>query len=281
VGDLRGLEFEFAAYTGDFPGALDRPVDVAYDEARDRIYVTEPAASRVLVFDGEGRNGRIFVSDDPTRDVGGLSEFVVVAPTGVDVGADGLVYVADWKKSAVVVFSPDGEKLRELLVMTPRRVEVRDGRVFVANTGTLYIFDSEGNVLGQWGTFGRDIDQFADPHGIAIAEDGTAYIADTNNYRVIALDTDLEIVWQRGQAAVTFEEQKDRDFASQVGLTLGADGALYLVDGLKMTLDNLKKIDKNSIESIDVLNDKNSIRKYASGDYSQAVLIKLKKGSAN
>lgn len=56
---------------------------------------------------------------------------------------------------------------------------------------------------------------------------------------------------------------------------------LYLVDGLKMTLDNVKKIDKNSIESIDVLNDKNSIRKYASGDYSQAVLIKLKKGSAN
>jgi len=52
---------------------------------------------------------------------------------------------------------------------------------------------------------------------------------------------------------------------------------LYLVDGLKMTLANVKKIDKNSIESINVLNDKNSIRKYTSGDYNQAVLITLKK----
>lgn len=56
---------------------------------------------------------------------------------------------------------------------------------------------------------------------------------------------------------------------------------LYVVDGLKTTLETVRKLDKNSIESIDVLNGKNSIRKYASGDYSQAVLIKLKKGSAN
>jgi hypothetical protein len=48
-----------------------------------------------------------------------------------------------------------------------------------------------------------------------------------------------------------------------------------------MTLDNVRKIDKNSIESVSVVTHKSSIKTYTSGDYNQVVLIKLKKGSAN
>ena len=56
------------------------------------------------------------------------------------------------------------------------------------------------------------------------------------------------------------------------------DKILYVVDGLKTTLETVRKLDKNSIESIDVLNGKDNVSAYSSGDYSQVVLIKLKKG---
>ena len=53
---------------------------------------------------------------------------------------------------------------------------------------------------------------------------------------------------------------------------------LYVVDGLKTSLENVRKLDRNSIESIDVLNGKNNVSAYSNGDYNQVVLIKLKKG---
>jgi len=93
----------------------------------------------------------------------------------------------------------------------------------------------------------------------------------------------MNIYGERGKnGVVTILTKKYQAYLQKKAIQPQPEGKiLYLVDGLKMTLDNVKKIDKNSIESINVLNDKNSIKKYASGDYSQAVLIKLKKGSAN
>ncbi|GET34309.1 hypothetical protein PbJCM13498_31720 [Prolixibacter bellariivorans] len=90
----------------------------------------------------------------------------------------------------------------------------------------------------------------------------------------------MNIYGERGKnGVVTILTKKYQAYLQTKAIQPQPEGKiLYLVDGLKMTLDNVKKIDKNSIESINVLNDKNSIKKYVSGDYSQAVLIKLKKG---
>ncbi|GET22102.1 hypothetical protein [Prolixibacter denitrificans] len=93
----------------------------------------------------------------------------------------------------------------------------------------------------------------------------------------------INIYGEKGKnGVVTILTKKHQAYLQQKAIQPQPKGkVLYLVDGLQMTLDNLKKIDKNSIESISVITDKNSIRKYTSGDYNQAVMIKLKKGRAN
>jgi thiol-disulfide isomerase/thioredoxin len=64
---------------------------------------------------------------------------------------------------------------------------------------------------------------------------------------------------------------------TESGQSRSANKILYVVNGLKTKLETVRKLDKNSIESIDVLNGKDNASAYSSGDYNQVVLIKLKK----
>jgi len=228
-----GVEFVFQAFGGGALGEMASPMDVAYD-GDDTIYVTVPSEGRVLAFDERGGNGRVFVSGlRVPDDQRGLAEFDILRPTGIDVGDDGLVYVGDGEKMAVVVFNAQGEKLREFPVMSPKFVEVAGDRVYVdTDTGTLFVMDLEGNVLGQWGTRGREPEQLSDPMGLAVDDEGVIYLADMDNYRLIALSPELELMWQYGEAAFTEEEHNARLLAAPAGVTLAADGNLYLIDGL-------------------------------------------------
>ena len=232
---VAGVEFEFAAYAiegGGFNGRMDDPSGVAYD-GDDRIYVTLPTMDMVAVFDGDGRNGRVFVQEDMSvQERDSLEDYLVISPLGIDVDDDGNVYVACDKKAAVVVFSPEGEKLREIRAMHPRYVHVSGDRVYVLGEGTMVVYDKSGTELGRWGTFGRGPDQLSWSAGLTVAPDGTILIADTNNYRVVAFSPELEVLWTFGQAASTRAEQDVRTLASPMGITVGADNRIYVIDGL-------------------------------------------------
>lgn len=233
-----GIELVFQSFVGG--GALGegtRPFDVAYD-GDDVVYVTLPNEGRVLAFDKDGSDGRVFVEDRQGQgDTRELADYEVLVPAGIDVGPDGLVYVADRQKMAVVVFSPQGEKVREVLLMSPKCIEVTQDRLYVlSDTSTLYVLDLQGNILGEWGTKGRGPDQMYDPAGITVDEDGIIYISDTNNYRVFALSPDLDLLWQFGGPAFTREEHNARELGGPAGITLGADGNIYVVDGLSSML---------------------------------------------
>ena len=66
-----------------------------------------------------------------------------------------------------------------------------DGSVYVADTANHRIqkFTSAGVFISQWGTegngsFRRGDGQFDEPGGIAVASDGSVYVADTDNNRI-------------------------------------------------------------------------------------------------
>ena len=61
-----------------------------------------------------------------------------------------------------------------------------DGSVYIADTDNNRIqkFSSTGTFLLKWGTNGSGDGQFDDPRGIAAASDGSVYVADTYNNRV-------------------------------------------------------------------------------------------------
>ena len=58
------------------------------------------------------------------------------------------------------------------------------GNVFVADTWNNRIqkFDSNGNFITKWGSFGFDDGAFFDPYGIAVDNSGNVFVADTRKY---------------------------------------------------------------------------------------------------
>lgn len=235
-GNSPGITFKWGAYAyRDTNGKLvqmEGPVGVAYDGNNNRIYVTLPRADTVAVFDSNGRNGRVFVKEDTSHPKKKLSDFKVIRPSGIDVDEAGNVYVASEKKASVTIFSPAGEKLRELPVMSPTTVHVAGNQVYILGKGTLYVYNRNGTPAGQWGTYGRTQNQMAYPVGLTTMQDGTILIADTNNYKMIALSPRLEPEWIFGKSATTRVAQDARILGSPMGVAMGSDGNAYMVDAL-------------------------------------------------
>lgn len=65
------------------------------------------------------------------------------------------------------------------------------GNVYVTDTlnNRIQKFDSNGNFLAKWGSFGKGAGQLFDPCGIATDSAGNVYVADTDNNRVQKFDS--------------------------------------------------------------------------------------------
>ena len=111
----------------------------------------------------------------------------LASPTGVKVGPDGNIWVADRGNNRIQVFTPDGKTVRvfgsfgadpgQLNSPTSFTFD-RDGNVYISEwTGSrIQIFTLDGQLIGEVapGTF-------TGPHGIAIDSTGALYVADTGN----------------------------------------------------------------------------------------------------
>jgi DNA-binding beta-propeller fold protein YncE len=72
-------------------------------------------------------------------------------------------------------------------VSGPHGIEVdADGIIYLADTGNNRIqkFASDGTFIIQWGSLGIGPGQFNHPHGIGIGPSGHVYVAETGNNRV-------------------------------------------------------------------------------------------------
>ncbi len=229
LSDQPGIEYVWSTFGGSF-GTISRPMGVAYDGI-DSIYVTESVRGRVTVFDINGENGRVFLLNEGKDDD-------VSYPVGIDVADDGSIYIADPENNAVAVYDDDGDRLRTLAFEhKPMWVTVAGERLYTTDDGTLYVSDLQGNELARWGTFGRAADQLSVPGGVAVDGDGNVFIADTNNYRVVALTPDFDPLWQVGQAAAVEAEAQNRELGGPSGVALAEDGNLYFLDALNSQIN--------------------------------------------
>jgi sugar lactone lactonase YvrE len=187
-------------------------------------------------------------------------------PTGLAVGADGTVYVADFVNNVVRRVTPAG------LVTTiagNTGAALQDGKgpgarfngpaaVAIdplATPTTLYVTDHSNHalrrlVLGSDGqatvmTVAGGPDKgnadgpganarFHFPSGVAIGADGTVYVADTGNQRirkVVHPDTSPVVSTVAGSVAGFFDGAgADALFNEPNGVAIGADGKLYVAD---------------------------------------------------
>ena len=125
-----------------------------------------PASSHtesVSLFVADSKNHRVQVlradGEDSVRSIVGDGQFALDIPHDVAISSDGLIYVADWGKSRVVVFD-----------------------------------QQNGNAIRSFGGPGTGHGQFSLPTGITFGTDDTLYVSDTGNNRVQQLTTDGDFV---------------------------------------------------------------------------------------
>lgn len=173
-----------------------RPADVAVDEARGRVYVSDPAHQSsdehyVRVLDLEGNY---------LGEVGegrGTAPGKLLFPTYLTVGPDGTLYVADTMNARVSVFDAEGNFVRTVgargdgfgLFDKPKGVALDSFQnlyVVDSSWSNVQIFGPLGHVLLYFGGRGGYPGLLRNPTGIEIARDtNTIFVADYLNRRVV------------------------------------------------------------------------------------------------
>ena len=169
-------------------------------DSRDRVFVFGRGNHPVTIFDRDGT----YLSS------WGEGEFA--RPHGITIGPDDSVYCVDDLDHTVRRYSPDGRLLMKLgtsgqpsdtgATSIDYRTIIHAGPPFyfptnlaLAPNGDLYIADGYGNarihhfsptgeLIRSWGEPGAGPGQFHVPHGIAIDQHGTVFVADRENSRL-------------------------------------------------------------------------------------------------
>ena len=209
-------------------GRFNKPRAIAIDQ-QDRLYIVDMTA-RIQVFDRDGEFLRSWKT--PERRNG--------RPTGLTIGNDGTVLVADTHYYRVLVYDADGE-LRETDTIggaaghAPGEfgfvtdvVQDSAGNFYVAEYGEydrIQKFGPDGTFLLQWGAHGSEPGQFVRPQNLAIDTDDRIWVADACNHRIQVFDNEgqlLKIVGREGTELGEFYYPYD--------LAFDADGSLYVCE---------------------------------------------------
>ena len=115
-------------------------------------------------------------------------------PTGVVVGNDNVLFVADCTSHRLLKMSCDGELLKAVggRGAGPGQFDQPDGVTLISTTvyicdmynDRVQMFDAELNLLGFFGTGGSGEGQFDYPRDISAGRDECLYVADRGNHRV-------------------------------------------------------------------------------------------------
>jgi glucose/arabinose dehydrogenase len=189
----------------------------------DNLYVSDASLFTVSVFDAT--TGAFTGTLTPT---GGWGD-----PTGIAVGPNGDVYVADAANNVVDQFSASGAFLDTFissgLFMPSGMAFGPDGNLYVANWGPgndSYIvrFDSSGSPV-DGSPFVPSSTGLYDPGAIAFGPDGNLYIADSSND---AVDT---VILTSGLFSTLIPAGcPSTPFSNPQGVAFGPDGGLYVSD---------------------------------------------------
>ena len=122
-------------------------------------------------------------------------------PTGLTVGPDGNIYVADTHYHRVLVYSPGGTRVRQFgrygqgdgCFIYPTDVAfAADGRMFVSEYGgndRVSVFAPDGEFIESFGRPGAGAGELSRPSAVCVDDSrGRLYVADACNHRVAVYD---------------------------------------------------------------------------------------------
>jgi DNA-binding beta-propeller fold protein YncE len=183
---VRAVLMGSAGGAGLAPGSLNSPRGLAVSPDGD-VYVADLANSRVSVY---GKDGAFkFVFGKLGAEPGKAKEGQFNEPSGLAVGPDGSVYVADTWNQRIQKFDAKGKYLAEIDdgFYSPRNVAVdKAGNIYVADTGhsQVKVLDPSGHEIKVLGGPGGGGGEFKEVFGIAVNSMGEIFVADPGNRRV-------------------------------------------------------------------------------------------------
>jgi len=205
-------------------------------DARGHVWLTDVALQQVFEYTGDGRLLRAL--GEPG--VAGDDSAHFDRPTKVAVAPDGSFSVSDgYRNTRVMKFSPEGEFLFQWGTPgdgpgqfdLPHAVSLdSQGRVYVCDRSNarVQVFDAQGRFLEQW----QD-SEIGRPYDLAIAPDGTAFIADGGDQPVAPPDrSGVAVVGPDGKPVGRFGRwgNYDGEFEIAHDVAVGPDGAVYVGD---------------------------------------------------
>lgn len=249
-------------------GQLLGPTGIAVSQDGQVIYVVNAGNQRIERYT---RDGKFLGVWDSTNDPGlSLAYTNGQGASGITIGNDGLVYVADTWNHIVVVLDKEGRVVRQLgqrgvltdigdgsdpstdpgLFFGPRGVAVLDNEIYVTDTGNerVQVFGKDGTFLRAFGGFGTGEGQLIEPTGIVAGPDGNIWVADSGNGRLV-------VYTPRGDVVKTIEVPS---WAGQEGvnrindMAFDARGILYLTSPSRSEVDAWNGQEFVRIDNVDV-----------------------------
>lgn len=170
-------------------------------------------------------------------------------PVGLSAGPDGNLWVPDTHYHRVVVYSPQGQLLRQWgslgtgpgQFVYPTDVAFDSGgRIFVSEYGDhdrISVFDQNLNYLHEIGRFGQGDGEFSRPQSILIDGDDL-YVTDACNHRIAVFKTDGSFVRNMGSPG-----SEPGQFRFPYGLDMDNDGNLLVCE---FGNNRVQRIDKHT-----------------------------------
>ena len=195
---------------------------VAVSPVSGSVFVSDYGSSQVHVFDVERKHVRTFGQRM------GKGEGQLNKPQGIDISANGQLFVANQNNHCVSVFREDGTFIRTIgrgKLQYPWDVFVHSsGLVYVAdsNNHRIAVFSQGGELVRTFGSRGRGKGQFECPSGVAVSPDNRLlYVCDLFNHRV-------QVFTPEGQHVREFGTDQLRD---PHGLTVASNGSVLVAGG--------------------------------------------------
>jgi len=171
----------------EFATGLAQPHDAAFSPDGTLIYLTDMANSRMVVLEAM-----------TLRLVGSFGANELASPHDAEFDRAGRLFVADTGNDRIAIYDVKGAKAKLVGefkgLSSPEGVAIApDGRVYVTNTGagSVSVF-RDGRLERTIGRYGEAHGEFARPHDIEAATDGSIYVVDSGNHRVQVLDAEAK-----------------------------------------------------------------------------------------